>query len=70
MAETDSQPDCLHCEHYAVTWDFDKPRSCHAYEFKSHDLPSQVVLESSGQPCNLFRRKPGPTEPTKLLRRR
>ena len=62
------RPDCLHCTHYFVTWESDRPRGCHAYEFKSAELPSAVVLESSGEPCRFFERKRDkPTRP-RLLR--
>ena len=62
------RPDCLHCQHYFVTWESDSPRGCHAYEFKSPNLPSAVVLESSGEPCQLFTRKSGPAARTRLIR--
>ncbi len=58
-------PDCLH---YFVIWEPDKPRGCHAWEFKSPDLPSQVVLESSGEECQQFERGPISRERPKLLR--
>lgn len=63
-----SRPDCLHCLHYFVTWEPDKPRGCRAYEFKAAELPSDVVLEASGEPCQLFQRKPGARPRAKLLR--
>ncbi len=59
MAERSQQPDCLHCQHYFVTWDVQQPRGCRAYGFKSNDLPSAVVFASSGEICQLHRRKPG-----------
>ena len=62
------RPDCLHCEHYFVTWESDRPRGCHAYEFKSHEVPSDVVLASSGEACRLFKRKDGERKKPKLLR--
>jgi hypothetical protein len=68
MADQSSRPDCLHCSHYFVTWDAAQPRGCRAYEFKSLDLPSEVVLASSGDPCQLFERKPERKGPLRLLR--
>lgn len=65
---TRDRPDCLHCVHYFVTWEADQPRGCRAYEFKSSDLPSDVVAASSGEPCQLFERKPGAKRPPRLLR--
>jgi hypothetical protein len=66
-AEQD-RPDCLHCVHYFVTWESDRPRGCRAYQFKSNELPSDVVLASSGERCALFERKPGPRRKAQLLR--
>lgn len=67
-AREDRRPDCLHCVHYFVTWESDRPRGCRAYEFKSPDLPSEVVLASSGEPCQLFERKDGARRRARLLR--
>jgi len=60
--------DCLHCVHYFVTWESERPRGCRAYEFKSAELPSDVVLSSSGEPCHYFERKPGAKPKARLLR--
>ena len=62
------RPDCLHCVHYFVTWESDRPRGCRAYEFKSADLPSDVVFSSSGERCQCFERKPGAKSKARLLR--
>lgn len=62
------RPDCLHCRHYFVTWEADKPRGCKAYEFKAAELPSDVVLAASGEPCQMFERKAGARSRAKLLR--
>ncbi|WP_338119946.1 uracil-DNA glycosylase [Paenibacillus thalictri] len=34
-----------------MTWDSRFPRGCKAFGFKTGELPSAVVLKSSGQPC-------------------
>ncbi len=68
MADRPPRPDCLHCVHYFVTWEANQPRGCRAYEFKSLDLPSDVVFASSGQACQLFERKPENRRPPRLLR--
>lgn len=68
MAEGNARPDCLHCVHYFVTWEPARPRGCHAYAFKSDDLPSQVVLATSGEACQLFERRPGRPRSTRLVR--
>ena len=64
----DERPDCLHCAHYFVTWEPDRPRGCRAYEFKSAEMPSDVVLSSSGERCQLFERKAGGNRRTRLVR--
>jgi len=46
--------DCVRCRHYYVTPDRRFPQGCHAIGFRSEQLPSWVVLESSGIPCRLF----------------
>lgn len=68
MADPSERPDCLHCSHYFVTWEADKPRGCRAYEFKTPELPSKVVLESSGEPCQFFERSGESRSRPKLLR--
>ena len=62
------RPDCLRCTHYFVTWEPDRPRGCRAYEFKSAELPSDVVMASSGEPCQFFIRKAGQSSRTQLIR--
>jgi hypothetical protein len=68
MTKLSERPDCLHCRHYFVTWENDKPRGCRAYEFKSPEWPSQVVLESSGDDCQLFERTRESRGRTRLVR--
>ncbi len=47
-------PNCMRCLHFFVTYEPARPRGCRAYGFKSLALPSQVVLTTSGSPCQLF----------------
>lgn len=61
-------PDCLHCKHYVVTWESAQPRGCRAYEFKTAEMPSDLVLASSGEPCQLFESKQSGSGRPKLLR--
>ena len=68
LPKKSARPDCLHCEHYYVTWEPERPRGCRAYAFKSEQTPSEVVLASSGEPCQLFSRKPEARSRTKLIR--
>ncbi|MBW1675454.1 MAG: uracil-DNA glycosylase [Deltaproteobacteria bacterium] len=49
--------DCHRCKHYYVTWDKHFPHGCRAMKFKSKELPSRVVVRSSGIPCLLFEAK-------------
>nr|WP_225230029.1 uracil-DNA glycosylase [Ureibacillus galli] len=46
--------DCFKCQYFRVTWDQQNPRGCNAYQFKSKQLPSLVVKQSSGFDCMQF----------------
>jgi len=48
---------CQRCKHYYVTWEKNKPHGCRAYGFKSQNLPSVVVKQSSGSDCNFYEDK-------------
>jgi len=48
---------CQKCKYYYVTWQSSKPHGCKAYGFKSLQIPSMVVKQSSGLNCNLFMQK-------------
>nr|WP_134704285.1 uracil-DNA glycosylase [Ammoniphilus sp. YIM 78166] len=45
---------CMKCKYYFVTWDKNNPRGCKYFQFKSTQLPSLVVFQSSGQSCLKF----------------
>jgi len=45
------------CHYYFVTWEAKKPHGCKAYGFKSPQIPSLVVFQSSGTVCTLFNEK-------------
>lgn len=49
--------DCRKCKHYYVTWDPNNPMGCRKFGFKSRIMPSEVVYQSSGAPCNGFESK-------------
>jgi len=49
---------CRRCQHYFVTWEATKPHGCRAYGFKSPQIPSLVVFQSSGSDCSMFIQKP------------
>ena len=48
---------CQRCQFYYVTWDKHKPHGCKAYNFKSQQIPSFVVKQSSGIACNFYKIK-------------
>jgi hypothetical protein len=48
---------CRRCEFYFVTWEPTKPHGCKAYGFKSQQIPSMVVFQSSGADCSYFKEK-------------
>ncbi|MDG6772836.1 uracil-DNA glycosylase [Thiomicrorhabdus sp. ZW0627] len=56
--------DCFKCRHFYITWDANQPRGCKAFGFKSKRLPSQVVLETSGEACKKFSPKEEPPKKT------
>lgn len=45
---------CRICIHFRVTWDPNRPFGCTLYNLKSKQLPSAVVLSSSGEQCKVF----------------
>ncbi|MCK9491667.1 MAG: uracil-DNA glycosylase [Sulfurimonas sp.] len=48
---------CRRCKFYYVTWEKKQPHGCRAYGFKSAQIPSIVVFQSSGTECSLFELK-------------
>jgi len=61
MPDTDTNKrDCFQCKHFAVSWDPKFPRSCKLFGFKSANLPSVTVLNSSGGVCEGFEKKDTP----------
>lgn len=46
--------DCFKCKFFYITWDEFFPRGCKALGFKSREVPSAVVFNSSGLPCQKF----------------
>lgn len=49
--------DCFKCQFFRVTWDQMNPRGCTAYGFKTRQLPSVLVKQSSGMECMKFKAK-------------
>lgn len=48
---------CQKCSYYYVTWEPGKPHGCKAYGFKSKQIPSVVVKQSSGIECSFYNPK-------------
>ncbi len=48
---------CQKCKHYFVTWEKQKPHGCKAYGFKSAQIPSAVVKNTSKIDCTFFVQK-------------
>jgi len=57
--------DCFKCRHFFVTWDKNSPRGCNAFGFKTKQIPSAVVFETSGEPCLKFSPKADTTHSKK-----
>lgn len=53
------QINCFKCAYFKVTWDPQNPRACQAYGFKTKQIPSMVVKQSSGMECLKFVLKQG-----------
>jgi hypothetical protein len=50
---------CRDCKFYYITFDAGAPYGCRAYGFKSKQMPSVAVRQSSGNNCQLFSSKSG-----------
>ena len=48
---------CYKCVYYYVTWDASFPRGCKFYNFKTLNIPSILVKQSTGQSCDKFKPK-------------
>ncbi|MDR2532441.1 MAG: uracil-DNA glycosylase [Oscillospiraceae bacterium] len=54
MNENIEKINCFHCAHFALTWEPKFPKACKLFGIKSARMPSVVVFNSSGEPCNGF----------------
>jgi hypothetical protein len=45
---------CYKCTYYYITWDAAFPKGCKFYGFKSLNLPSILVKQSTGLSCGNF----------------
>lgn len=48
---------CRNCKYNYITWESKMPYGCKAFGFKSRQIPSLVVLQSSGKACQAFEEK-------------
>ena len=55
--DKNDEANCFKCVHFAITWEPKHPRACKLFGFKTTQMPSAVVMKSSGAPCEGFRRK-------------
>ena len=55
---TNESINCFKCKHFYITWDKSFPNGCKVFGFKSRNMPSAAVFESSGQNCQAFEKKP------------
>jgi hypothetical protein len=53
----DKRVNCFECKHFYVTWDQNAPKGCRLYGFKSYELPSVIVSQSSQHGCLGFERR-------------
>ena len=58
-----TDPICVDCRHYFVTWIEPTPHGCRFFGFRSQRVPSQVVSQESGIPCQSFDARPSPRTP-------
>lgn len=57
MERKTAKVECRRCVHFYITWDEFFPRGCKALSFKSREVPSKVVFDSSGMECQKFEPK-------------
>ena len=48
---------CFQCVYFYITWDPKFPKACKIFGFKSADMPSVTVFQSTGSDCNAFNKK-------------
>ena len=48
---------CTACKYYHITWDQNLPYGCKIHGFKSKQIPSILVKQTSGEDCLAFENK-------------
>ena len=56
---------CRNCKYYYITWDANMPHGCKAFGFKTRQIPSVGVYQSSGQDYQGFEEKNQSQKPNK-----
>jgi len=54
---TAEKVNCLKCKYYYITWEAAMPYGCKAFGFKTRQIPSVVVYQSSGSQCQGYEEK-------------
>jgi hypothetical protein len=49
---------CIKCKYYYNTWDAGLPKGCRKFGFKSKTMPSILVQEETGTPCEGYELRP------------
>ena len=57
MPNNDNNINCLRCAHFYITWQPKYPKACKVFGFKSANMPSVTVYESTGAQCLAFKEK-------------
>jgi len=55
--KNDNRVNCFQCIHFSVTWEPDFPKACSLFGFKTKNLPSADVFESTNTVCMGFEKK-------------
>jgi len=53
----DIRRNCFKCSFFYITWDAKYPHGCKAMRIKTKQLPSIMVFQSSGNPCEFYKEK-------------
>ena len=48
---------CFQCVYFHITWDPKFPKACKFFGFKSANMPSATVFQSTGDDCAAFVKK-------------
>jgi len=57
MSEKTPKINCFHCKFFITTWEPKYPKGCALFGIKTTQMPSALVFNSTGEPCNGFIKK-------------